>query len=290
VRLHKLSLKNCMMTALFDITTFLRNALAEDIGTGDITSAATIPADATATFVMRARQDLIVCGVKFIPELFALISPRVQVEIMLKDGALATKGATIARISGPARALLEGERTALNLVQHLSGIATVTHSYVDAIKGTHARIYDIRKTIPGMRQLQKYAVKCGGGENHRMGLYDAVLIKDNHIAVVGSVKAAIEAARTAAPKGMIVQVECDTLAQVAEAITAKPDIILLDNMDNETLRNAVALIKPHGIQTEASGNVSLETVRAIAETGVDRISIGKLTHSVMAVDIGLDEA
>ncbi|OYW83228.1 MAG: hypothetical protein B7Z22_12925, partial [Hyphomonas sp. 32-62-5] len=213
-------------------------------------------------------------------------------------------------------------RTALNLVQHLSGVATLTRSYVDAVAGTKAKIYDTRKTIPGLRYLQKYAVSCGGGQNHRMGLYDAVLIKDNHLALAGSVGAAVAAARAAvsspSPLGggsgrgrydaqsmpsvaphltspllgegkATIIVECDTLQQVDAAIAAKADIILLDNMDNDSLREAVLRIQPHGIQTEASGNVSLATVRAIAETGVDRISIGKLTHSVSAVDIGLDE-
>ncbi len=278
-----------LMQSPFDIKSFLSAALAEDIGSGDITSLATIPADRQARFIMRARQDMTMCGLIFVPQLFAMMDGNVA-ELHVAEGERAKAGDTLATLSGAARALLAGERTALNLVQQLSGIATVTHSYVEAIIGTDAQIFDTRKTTPGMRYLQKYAVKCGGGQNHRMGLYDAVLIKDNHIAVVGSVGKAIEAARAYAPADTIIEVECDTLPQVDEAIAARPDIILLDNMDNDALRIAVARIKPHAIRTEASGNVSLSTVRGIAETGVDRISIGKLTHSAPAVDIGLDEA
>ena len=302
-----------LMQSPFDMTAFLIAALAEDIGTGDVTGNALIPADLQAKFNMNARCELVVCGLEFLPELFALIDPAVHVERLVADGATVAAGTTIARLHGPARALLAGERTALNLVQHLSGVATLTRRYVDAVAGTNANIYDTRKTIPGLRYLQKYAVKCGGGENHRMGLYDAVLIKDNHLALAGSVAAAVAAARAYLDAVMLnsfqhpsnhfgwtlkqvqgdnkpgIIVECDTLAQADAAIAAKANIILLDNMDNDMLRAAVARIRPHGIQTEASGNVSLETVRAIAETGVDRISIGKLTHSASAVDIGLDE-
>ena len=276
-----------LMQSPFNITAFLSAALAEDIGTGDITGNALIPTDLNAKFNMNARGELVVCGLKFLPELFALIDPSVRVELLIEEGVQVAAGTTIARLNGPARALLAGERTALNFVQHLSGVATLTRSYVDAVAGTQAKIYDTRKTIPGLRYLQKYAVSCGGGNNHRMGLYDAVLIKDNHLALAGSVDAAIVKAR-AHSAGQVI-VECDTLAQVDAAIAARADIILLDNMDNDSLREAVTRIKPHGIQTEASGNVSLETVRGIAETGVDRISIGKLTHSVSAVDIGLDD-
>ncbi len=311
-----------LMQSPFDITAFLQAALAEDIGAGDITGNALVPADLKAKFNMNARSALVVCGLKFLPKLFALIDPSVKVELLVGEGARVTADVTIARLHGPARALLAGERTALNLVQHLSGVATLTRRYVDAVAGTNAKIYDTRKTIPGLRHLQKYAVTCGGGNNHRMGLYDAVLIKDNHLALSGSVAAAVSKVRGAlsspSPLGggsgrgrydaqsmpsvaphltsprmgeekTTIIVECDTLAQVDQAIAAKVDIILLDNMDNTMLREAVARIQPHGIQTEASGNVSLETVRAIAQTGVDRISIGKLTHSVSAVDIGLDE-
>lgn len=272
------------MQRAFNIEAFLANALAEDIGDGDVTSNATIPADAVARFAMNARAELVVCGVSFLPALFAMIDPAVVVEILAEEGQKVAPGATLARLSGPARALLAGERTALNLVQQLSGVATLTRRYVDAVEGTGARVVDTRKTIPGLRFLQKYAVTCGGGHNHRMGLYDAVLIKDNHIAVAGGVAAAVNAAK---PSGLPIEVEVDTLDQLDEALAAKADIILLDNMDNATLRDAVK--RNAGRATlEASGNVSLETIRAIAETGVDIISVGKLTHSAVAVDIGLD--
>jgi nicotinate-nucleotide pyrophosphorylase (carboxylating) len=198
-------------------------------------------------------------------------------------------------IEGPARTLLSGERVALNLVQQLSGVATLTCQYVEAVAGTRAQILDTRKTVLGMRVAQKYAVKCGGGMNHRMGLYDAVLIKDNHIVVAGGVAAAVKAARVNMPQGMTLEVECDTLVQLDEALAAGVDIVLLDNMSNTQLSEAVAKVRAHNaafsqaVKTEASGNVSLETVRGIAQTGVDYISVGKLTHSAVAVDVGLDE-
>ena len=391
------------MQETFDISAFLKAALAEDIGTGDVTGNAVIPADMQARFVMRAREEMVVAGLVFLPELFVMVedwvkplserSPHpefaqkqiqtspggrgaqaalsvaipndeflatkvglgsplppgevenpfqdfrvrassgegVVVILHITDGMKVTAGTVLATLSGPARALLAGERVALNLVQHLSGIATQTRRYVDAVAGTNAKIYDTRKTLPGWRALQKYAVRCGGGHNHRMGLYDAVLIKDNHIAVAGGVKAAVAAARkylagavtftppvTPADAGAqlresqrkmdpvirrgdteergnteegrcLIQVECDTLAQLDEAIAAGADMVLLDNMDVPTLAEGVARARAAGIISEASGNVNLDTVRAIAQTGVDRISIGRLTHSVMAVDIGMDE-
>ncbi|MFZ4540352.1 MAG: carboxylating nicotinate-nucleotide diphosphorylase [Rickettsiales bacterium] len=277
------------MQSPFDISALLSAALAEDIGPGDVTSNATIPADRQAHFAMNARAELVLCGLVFLPELFDMIDKNVCVEIQVEEGTKVAPGATLAALSGPARALLSGERTALNLVQQLSGVATLTRQYVDAVAGTNARILDTRKTIPGLRQLQKYAVKCGGGTNHRMGLYDGVLIKDNHIAVAGGVQAAIEAARAHA-KGLTIEVECDTLAQLDEALAIGCDIVLLDNMDNTTLTEGVKRAHGKGIKAEASGNVSLQTVRAIAHTGVDYISVGKLTHSAIAVDIGLDEA
>lgn len=272
------------MQRAFDIEAFLSNALAEDIGSGDVTSNTTIPAEATACFAMNARQELVVCGVSFLPALFLLVDPSVVVEVLVEEGEKVAPGTTLAYLSGSARALLAGERTALNLVQQLSGVATLTRCYVDAVEGTGARVVDTRKTIPGLRFLQKYAVTCGGGQNHRMGLYDAVLIKDNHIAVAGGVMQAVTAARSA---NLPIEVEVDTLDQLNEAIEARADIVLLDNMDNATLREAVKRVAGR-LTTEASGNVSLETIRAIAETGVDIISVGKLTHSAVAVDIGLD--
>ena len=272
------------MQRAFDIERFLTAALAEDIGTGDVTSNSTIPADATTRFAMNARQDMVVCGASFLPLLFSLLDAAVVVDLLVKDGDALKAGDTIAYLSGPARVLLAGERTALNLVQQLSGVATLTRRYVAALEGTGARVADTRKTIPGLRHLQKYAVSCGGGMNHRMGLYDAVLIKDNHIAVAGGVKQAVDAARSS---GLSIEVEVDTLDQLEEALEATADTVLLDNMSNDQLREAVG--RTAGRATlEASGNVSLETIRAIAETGVDMISVGKLTHSAVAVDIGLD--
>lgn len=272
------------MQRAFDIERFLTDALAEDIGPGDVTSNSTIPAEAQARFAMNARQEMVLCGATFLPMLFGLLDPTVTVELKAEEGVKLAPGTTIAVLSGPARALLAGERTALNLVQQLSGVATLTRRYVEAVEGTNAQVADTRKTIPGLRYLQKYAVTCGGGRNHRMGLYDAVLIKDNHIAVAGGVKPAVDAARSS---GLAIEVEVDTLAQLDEALEANADIVLLDNMDNATLREAVRRVGGRAM-TEASGNVSLETIRAIAETGVDIISVGKLTHSAVAVDIGLD--
>ena len=284
------------MQSPIDISSLLKAALAEDIGTGDITSNATIPQSMQACFAMNARAEMVVCGLVFLPELFAMVDAAVRVEVAVEEGAQVQAGTTLATLSGPARALLSGERVALNLVQQLSGVATLTRQYVDAVAGTNAKILDTRKTVLGMRAAQKYAVRCGGGINHRMGLYDAVLIKDNHIAVAGGVAQATMAAKASVVKGITIEVECDTLMQLDEALATGCDTVLLDNMSNEQLREAVAKVDAHNratgqlVKTEASGNVSLATVRSIAETGVDYISVGKLTHSAIAVDIGLDEA
>ncbi len=271
-----------MMT---DITQFLSAALAEDIGAGDVTGNSVIPASATTEFSFVARQPLVVAGLVYLKPLFALVDAGVVLTEIAKDGHKVEAGTTLATVKGSARSLLAGERTALNLLQHLSGVATLTRQYVDAVAGTHAKILDTRKTIAGLRHLQKYAVTCGGGTNHRMGLYDAVMIKDNHIAVAGGVEHAVRAARSS---GLKIQVECDTLAQLDEALAVGVDSVLLDNMDLATLAEGAHRARAHGVWSEASGNVNLQTVRAIAETGVDAISVGKLTHSVTAVDIGLD--
>lgn len=282
------------MQSPIEITSLLKAALAEDIGTGDVTSLATIPAAATAHFTMNARQEMVACGLVFLPEVFAMIAPLVAVHVCVEEGKKVAAGTPLATLSGSARSLLAGERVALNLVQQLSGVATLTRQYVDAVVGTNAKILDTRKTVPGMRAAQKYAVTCGGGVNHRMGLYDAVLIKDNHIAVAGGVGTAVRAARRY-DSSKTIEVECDTLTQLAEALAAGADIVLLDNMSNAQLAEAVAKVRAHNaatgqaVRTEASGNVSLATVRGIAETGVDYISVGKLTHSAVAVDVGLDE-
>ena len=278
------------MQRAFDIQQFLMMALIEDTGAGDVTGNTVIPATVQAKLAVNAREPMVVAGLVHLPMLFKLVNSRVMVGLLVKDGDHVAAGVTLATLEGPARALLAGERTALNLLQHLSGVATLTRRYVDAVAGTHAKIYDTRKTLPGLRALQKYAVTCGGGYNHRMGLYDAILVKDNHIAIAGSVEAAVNAARSAGPKGMFVQVECDTLEQLDVALPLGIDCVLLDNMDNATLAESVRRAKARNVLTEASGNVNLTTVRAIADTGVDRISVGKLTHSVTAVDIGLDAA
>ena len=277
------------MHASFDIQQFLANALVEDVGQGDITGNAVISADATVRLAFNARERLVTAGLIYLAPLFALVDERVKVTLCVEDGALAQAGTTLAFVEGPARALLAGERVGLNLVQQLSGVATLTRAYVDAVAGTGATILDTRKTIPGLRYLQKYAVRCGGGSNHRMGLYDAVLIKDNHIAIAGSVTAAVKAAKASIARDITIEVECDTLVQLDEAIAAGIDIALLDNMSNADLKIGAVRCKAAGVISEASGNVNLQTVRDIALTGVNTISVGKLTHSAIAVDIGLDE-
>jgi nicotinate-nucleotide pyrophosphorylase (carboxylating) len=230
----------------------------------------------------------VLAGGVFLPMLFNVIDQRVVVTVNVEDGAVLPGGTVIATLAGPVRSLLAGERVGLNLLQHLSGIATETRRYVEAVRGTTARITDTRKTLPGWRELQRYAVRSGGGYNHRIGLDGGILIKDNHLAMTGSVHAAVQEARLAVPMLMRIEVECDTLAQVEEAIAAGADMLLLDNMPPDMLAQAVAKAKAARVLTEASGNVTLEAVRAIAETGVDAISIGRLTHSVRAVDIGMD--
>jgi nicotinate-nucleotide pyrophosphorylase (carboxylating) len=266
-------------------------ALAEDIGSGDVTTLASVPETARATGVLRAREPLVPAGLALAEAAFREISSGVYVESFAGDGKPVKAGDDLLRVEGPARALLSAERVALNFVQRLSGIATLTAQFVDAIKGTSAHILDTRKTTPGWRRLEKYAVTCGGGRNHRFGLFDMVLIKDNHLAALrdaqpNAVAAAVAAAREKYPK-LKVEVEADTLEQVDQALAAGADLILLDNMNLVQLRVAVQKCKGRA-QTEASGGVNLAGVRAIADTGVDFISVGALTHSARAVDIGLD--
>jgi len=263
--------------------------LAEDIGHGDITSLTMIDADATAAFHMNARQPIAVAGLEVAAACFRRYDPGVKVELMAKDGDRVSPKTTLLKLSGRARSLLTVERTALNIVQHLSGIATETARWMDAIKGTKARLIDTRKTTPGLRALQKHAVICGGGANHRLGLDSGVMIKDNHIAVCGSIAKAIARARGGAPSLVKIEVECDRLDQVKEALDAKADVIMLDNMSLDDMRAAVKLVAGR-IPLEASGGVKFETVRAIAETGVDFISSSKMIQGSPAVDIGLDEA
>ena len=265
----------------------LAAALVEDLGVaGDITSAATIVAGARLRAAMVAREAIVVAGLPIAVAAFHALDADAIVTPAIEDGARVEAGATLMTVEGDARALLAAERTALNFVQHLSGIATLTRAYADAIAGTGSVLLDTRKTIPGLRALAKYAVRMGGGANHRMGLFDAVLIKDNHVAVVGGVAAAVAAAKAA---GHAVEVEVDRVDQIEAALAAGADRLLLDNMGPAMLRAAVVLVAGR-VPTEASGGVTLATIRAIAETGVDFISVGRLTQSAPAADIGLDYA
>lgn len=268
-----------------DARRVIRAALAEDVGPGDITSAVTIPEGRRFRGAMRARHPMVVAGLPVAREVFRQVVPEAEFAAACEEGGAVAEGEVIAAIEGPARGLLTAERTALNLLQFMTGIATITRGYAEAIAGTGCTLLDTRKTLPGLRRLSKYAVACGGGRNHRIGLFDGVLIKDNHIAVCGGVRQALAAARGAGLTG--IEIECDTLDQVAEAADAGADIILLDNMGPDLLRQAVRLIAGRA-KTEASGGVRLETVRAVAESGVDFVSVGRLTQSAPAADIGLD--
>lgn len=270
-----------------EIDKIIKLSLEEDIGKGDITSNITIPADKTAEFVIRAREEMVISGIDVACRVFELVSKDIALNKYFKDGDLAKSGDDIISGSGNARAILAAERVALNLLRQMCGVSTHTRKFVDAVAGTKAKILDTRKTIPGLRYLQKYSVTMGGGQNHRYCLDDMILIKDNHISVCGGITPALQKAKAEAPAGMKIEVECDTLAQVAEAVEGKADIILLDNMDIGTLKKAVALVGGK-IPLEASGNVNLATVGDIAKTGVDFISAGTLTHSALSVDIGLD--
>jgi len=274
-----------------EIRRAVQPALAEDIGSGDVTTLSTVPETAQARAEVRAREPLVVAGLALAEAAFHELSPAVQVTRATEDGHHVAEGKPLLKIAGPARALLGAERVALNFLQRLCGIATLTAQFVEAVKGTRVQILDTRKTTPGWRRLEKYAVKCGGGRNHRVGLFDMALIKDNHLAALrnespNAIAAAVERARAAYPQ-LKVEVEADTLEQVEQAVAARADIILLDNMNLAQLRQAVQECKDR-VLTEASGGVTLDSVRAIAETGVDFISVGALTHSARAVDIGLD--
>lgn len=266
-------------------------ALAEDTGADkggdgqDITSASVIPAELRFTGVMAARHTMVVAGMPVAQEVFRIVVPDARFTAKVKDGDKVEAGTVLAEMEGPARGLLTAERTALNLLQLLSGIATLTSQYAERIDGTGCTLLDTRKTIPGLRRLSKYATRCGGAKNHRMGLYDGVLIKDNHIAVCGSIGEAVRRAKADGRPN--IEAECDTLDQVAEAVAAGADIVLLDNMGPDVLRQAVAIVAGRA-KTEASGGVTLDTIRAIAETGVDFVSVGRITQSAPAVDIGLD--
>jgi nicotinate-nucleotide pyrophosphorylase (carboxylating) len=272
------------------IAPVIRAALAEDLGrAGDVTAQATIPADARFSAVFAARKPGVISGLACVRLTIAELDPSAEIRLMAADGDAVAAGAKLAWIEGNARALLSAERTALNLLGRLSGIATLTRAYVDAVAGTGARIVDTRKTTPGLRALEKYAVRCGGGVNHRFGLDDAILIKDNHVAACGSVGEAIRRAKAAAGHLTKVEVEVDSLAQLDEALAEAPDVVMLDNFSLDDLREAVRR-NAGKLVLEASGGITLETVRGVAETGVDVISVGALTHSVSVLDIGLDAA
>ena len=274
-----------------EIRQAVQAALAEDIGEGDATTLATVPETATARAVLRAREPLVVAGLDFAEAAFRELSAAVKIERLAKDGQRVKADEILLEISGPARPILSAERVALNFVQRLSGIATLTAQFVEAIKGTPAQILDTRKTTPGWRRFEKYAVTCGGGRNHRMGLFDMMLIKDNHLVALrdaqpNAIVAAVRRAREKFPQ-LKIEVEADTLEQAEQAAAAGADIILLDNMNPVQLRLAVQKIKGRA-KTEASGGVNLAGVQTIAKTGVDFISIGALTHSARSVDMGLD--
>ena len=266
----------------------VRAALREDLGrAGDITSAATIPASARAEAVFAVRDPGVLAGLALAEAAFRELDAGVAFTALKRDGDRLAKGDVVARVGGPARAILSGERVALNFLCHLSGVATQTARLVDAVAHTRARICDTRKTLPGLRTFEKYAVRCGGGWNHRYGLDDAVLIKDNHIAVAGGVVPAMERARAHAGHMVRIEIEVDTLDMLRAALTARPDVVMLDNMPPAMLREAVAIVDGRAV-TEASGRITLETVAAVAETGVDYISSGWITHSAPSLDLGLD--
>jgi nicotinate-nucleotide pyrophosphorylase (carboxylating) len=260
-------------------------ALAEDIGAGDVTTEATVPADAVGAAAILVKEPGVVCGLGAVEATFRALDPEVGFEAFVRDGDTVEAPAVVARVTGSQRAILTGERVALNFLGRLSGIATLTRSYVDAVSGTGAAVLDTRKTTPGLRALEKDAVAAGGGRNHRFGLDDAVLIKDNHLRAAGSIAAAVELVRKASD--LPVEVECDTLDQVREALDASAEAILLDNMESAQLRDAVQLAGGRA-RLEASGGVTLDTIRDIAETGVDEISVGALTHSARSLDVSLE--
>lgn len=276
-----------MHLSALEIDQFIDRALAEDVGRGDLTTLATIDAGTTLNVAMVARDELVVCGIDIAMAVFCRHVAEIKTSVMVKDGDKAAPKAVLARIEGNARGILEAERTALNIIAHLSGIATLTRQFADLVEGTGATLIDTRKTIPGLRNLAKYASFTGGARNHRIRLDDGVLIKDNHIAACGSLTNAVKAALRQTPALTIVEVECDTLDQVREAAEAGADMILLDNMAVAELEKAVE-INAGRAKLEASGGITLETVRAKASTGVDFVSAGRMTQSAPAVDIGLD--
>lgn len=268
----------------------IKNWLREDVGAGDVTTSVTIPAGSQSKAVIHAKDNGTIAGITVAELVFQVVDPSLVFTPMVKDGDTVTHGTILAEVEGSIHSLLTGERLALNLLQRMSGVATRTRTYVDALEGLSTRLVDTRKTTPGHRLLEKYAVRVGGGANHRFGLYDAVMIKDNHIKGAGGITEAVQRARAVIPHTMTIEVETENLEQVREALQAGADIIMLDNMHPDRMREAVALIReqaPH-VKVEASGNVSLNTIRGIAESGVDVISVGRLTYSFESLDISLD--
>jgi len=275
------------LTPPADLAAQVSAALREDVGSGDVT-AALVPARQSVHGEIISREEAVICGAPWVAETFRQLDAAITLEWLVREGATVRPGQCVVRMRGPARPVLTGERTALNFLQLLSGTATITRRFVDAVAGTGSTIIDTRKTLPGLRTAQKYAVRCGGGHNHRTGLYDMVLIKENHIAAAGSLAAAIGAARRGAAQ-LIVETEVESLQELEEALAAHPDIIMLDDFSLDDMRLAVARNRARGspVKLEASGSVSLETVRAIAETGVDCISVGALTKHVRAIDLSM---
>ncbi|MDO8438358.1 MAG: carboxylating nicotinate-nucleotide diphosphorylase [Nitrosomonadaceae bacterium] len=272
-----------------EIDNNVSRALAEDVGTGDLT-ALLLPAGQSTSASVISRESATLCGIRWFEACFRQIAPQTQISWFAQDGDVIAAGQNLCEVMGNARALLTAERPALNFLQTLSAVATHTRHYVEAVVGTGAVIVDTRKTLPGLRLAQKYAVKCGGGVNHRLGLYDGILIKENHIIAAGSIAQALHAAREIAPPGVFIQIEVETLDQLRQALAANAEMILLDNFELAQLRNAVALtanLTSGQTILEASGGITLENVRAIAQTGVDRISVGSLTKSVQAVDLSM---
>ncbi len=268
-----------------EIVSQVAQALAEDIGEGDLT-AALIPAESYSEARVICREEAVICGCDWFNEVFAQLDKSIHIEWQVADGDRVRPDQLLCTLNGPSRALLSGERTALNLLQSLSGTATLAHRYAEAVAGTGVRVLDTRKTIPGLRRAQKYAVTCGGGHNHRIGLYDGVLIKENHIVAAGSIAAAVERARSCAAAGIPIEVEVENLDEAEQALAAGADILLLDNMPPELLRQAVKLNKGRA-KLEASGGITLDSIRHVAETGVDYISVGEITKQLHAIDLSM---
>jgi len=276
-----------LLPPLDEMRMMIEDWVAEDVGIQDLTTNIMIPADARADFVMNTRQDIIIAGIEVAAEVFRHIVPEAKVKVLVKDGVLAKKGTSLMRITGPGRGLLTAERTSLNILQFMCGIATLVNEYASKITHTNAQLIDTRKTVPGLRMLSKYAACVGGCRPHRLGLHDGVMIKDNHIAVHGSITKALAQARALTPALTKIEVECDTLKQVAEAAKAGADVIMFDNMSAEMMKKGIAIIAGRA-KTEASGGIRLDSIREKAESGVDVISVGRMTQSAPAVDIGLD--